>query len=94
MQLFYIKPDIDINLSNKPTISCLSRFLRYAPGQYFRPHMDGTYERPDGSETSYLTIQLYLNGGFEGGQTSFLSSTAGKEVRELCVVTGRAVVVR
>ena len=40
------------------------RFLKYGPGEYFMPHMDGTYMRPDGSERSYITIQLYLNEGF------------------------------
>ncbi|ETW04977.1 hypothetical protein, variant [Aphanomyces invadans] len=47
------------------------RFLRYYPGQEFKPHYDGTYRRPDGSEQSYLTIQVYLNGGddLQGGDT-------------------------
>merc|ERR1712012_908236 len=34
------------------------RFLKYSDGQYFKPHYDGTYTRPDGSETSYITIQV------------------------------------
>ena len=34
------------------------RFLKYSDGQYFKPHFDGTYTRPDGSETSYITIQV------------------------------------
>ena len=50
------------------------RFLKYSPGEYFKPHMDGTYQRPDGSERSYITIQLYMNEGFEGGNTTFLSN--------------------
>ncbi len=37
------------------------RFLKYHPGDYFRPHCDGAYARPDGSEMSFITIQLYLN---------------------------------
>lgn len=47
------------------------RFLRYDPGEYFKPHMDGTYERKNG-ERSYITIQLYLNEGFKGGSTTFM----------------------
>ena len=47
------------------------RFLRYKPGQKFEPHMDGTYERPNG-ERSMITLQLYLNEGCEGGSTVFL----------------------
>ena len=46
------------------------RFLRYYPGGYFVPHMDGQYRRPDGSERSFITIQFYLNEGFEGGETT------------------------
>lgn len=53
------------------------RFLRYYPGQYFRPHMDGTYTRPyDGGsqsgDRSFLTLLLYLNDDYTGGATTFL----------------------
>lgn len=47
------------------------RFYRYEPGQYFRPHYDGSFRRSD-SESSLLTFMLYLNGDFEGGETNFL----------------------
>ena len=50
------------------------RFLKYKKGEYFKPHFDGNYVRPDGSERSFVTIQLYLNEGFEGGNTTFMSS--------------------
>ncbi|RUS19261.1 hypothetical protein BC937DRAFT_87760 [Endogone sp. FLAS-F59071] len=50
------------------------RFLRYDPGQKFEAHMDGTYYRPGGQEMSCVTIQLYLNEGFKGGETTFLGS--------------------
>ncbi|KAL8952488.1 MAG: hypothetical protein Q9222_001591 [Ikaeria aurantiellina] len=57
------------------------RFLKYTTGQYFRPHCDGTYVTPDGSEMSYYTLHLYLNDsecstpgtGMEGGATRFHS---------------------
>lgn len=52
------------------------RFLRYDPGQKFEPHHDGAYMRPDGSEVSRVTVQLYLNEGFEGGSTNFLEGFA------------------
>lgn len=42
------------------------KFLRYEGGDYFRPHWDGCYATPDGSERSAYTIHLYLNG--EGEQ--------------------------
>lgn len=48
------------------------RFLKYEPGEYFAPHMDGCYMRENG-ERSYITVQLYLNEGFEGGSTTFMN---------------------
>jgi hypothetical protein len=48
------------------------RFYRYDVGQQFEWHYDGAYERPDG-ERSRLTFMIYLNEGFEGGETSFES---------------------
>ena len=48
------------------------RFLKYNDGDFFLAHYDGAYERPDGSQRSKITLQLYLNGGFEGGETTFL----------------------
>merc|ERR1711874_366955 len=53
------------------------RFLKYSPGEYFKPHFDGSYERPDGKQISFITIQLYLNEGFKGGNTTFMSSKDG-----------------
>lgn len=41
------------------------RFLKYVGGEYFRPHWDGMYTTPDGSEVSLYTIHLYLNGDGE-----------------------------
>ena len=45
-------------------ISCLNErlsFLKYSPGEYFKAHQDGYYIRPDDSEISYITVQIYLN---------------------------------
>ncbi|KAF2962732.1 hypothetical protein GQX73_g10839 [Xylaria multiplex] len=61
------------------------RFLKYTPGQFFRPHCDGPYgERtPEGHVVeTYMTVHLYLNDSQQvagpgvdlvGGATSFLS---------------------
>ena len=38
------------------------RFLKYTRGMYFKEHCDGSYRTPDGSEVSYLTVHIYLNG--------------------------------
>jgi hypothetical protein len=46
------------------------RFYRYDLGQQFEWHYDGAFERENG-ERSKLTFMIYLNHGFEGGETSF-----------------------
>jgi predicted 2-oxoglutarate/Fe(II)-dependent dioxygenase YbiX len=46
------------------------RFYRYAPGQFFRWHSDGSFRRRNG-ERSHITAMLYLNEGFAGGSTDF-----------------------
>lgn len=48
------------------------RCYRYAPGQEFGPHYDGAFIRSV-HERSLLTFMVYLNDGFEGGETTFLS---------------------
>ncbi len=45
------------------------RFYRYAPGQRFKMHKDGPWHE-DGL-TSRLTMLVYLNDGFAGGDTDF-----------------------
>jgi hypothetical protein len=46
------------------------RFYRYDPDQRFAPHRDGSYCRKNG-DLSRLTFMIYLNDGFEGGDTRF-----------------------
>lgn len=46
------------------------RCYRYDPGERFAPHYDGCFER-NVSERSQLTFMIYLNDGFEGGETHF-----------------------
>ena len=46
------------------------RYYRYDPGQMFAPHYDGSFRRGPGEE-SLLTFMMYLNEGFEGGETKF-----------------------
>ena len=46
------------------------RYYRYDPGQKFRPHFDGPFVRND-QEQSLLTLMVYLNDGYVGGQTKF-----------------------
>lgn len=46
------------------------RVYRYDPGQHFGPHQDQSYFGKNG-EKSLLTLMVYLNEAFEGGETEF-----------------------
>jgi hypothetical protein len=46
------------------------RCLKYEPGDFFMPHYDGMHEQ--GEEFSLLSLIVYLNDTFEGGETVFL----------------------
>jgi prolyl 4-hydroxylase len=46
------------------------RCYRYAEGQRFAPHYDGSFARSPG-EVSRLTFMVYLNDDFTGGSTDF-----------------------
>lgn len=47
------------------------RFYRYEADQYFGAHTDGFYQRAE-TERSFLTLMVYLNDDFKGGETLFL----------------------
>ncbi|MEW6735388.1 MAG: 2OG-Fe(II) oxygenase [Acidobacteriota bacterium] len=46
------------------------RYYRYEPDQYFAWHYDGCFRRNE-NEESKLTLMIYLNDNFEGGETKF-----------------------
>lgn len=63
----------------------LLRFYRYDPGQQFNWHQDIPFERDNG-EKSYLTFMIYLNDGYEGGETSFDDSYSEESFDPFSVV--------
>jgi hypothetical protein len=72
-------------------VSCLNErlsFLKYLPGEYFKPHEDGYYIRPDNSEMSYITVQIYLNDLDEenGGATTFIKDVYNKIYKDYSVI--------
>lgn len=65
------------------------RFLRYTPGDYFRPHMDGSYTRerdhPHAGDRSFITLMIYLDEPERGGETNFLNEFDRGSVRVTAV---------
>jgi len=47
------------------------RYYRYRPGQRFAPHTDHWYQ-PDAHTITLLTVLVYFNDDFTGGETRFL----------------------
>ena len=68
-----VAPHVPDALAGRPLHGTNPRFrgYRYQPGQAFKPHYDGSYRKSEALE-SELTLLLYLNEGFAGGETRFL----------------------
>lgn len=76
----FVPPQLDdwLGRTRRPVgINPRLRYLRYDAGERFAPHFDGITERE--GEVSLLTLLIYLNEGFEGGQTIFY--TAHEELK-------------
>jgi hypothetical protein len=78
-------------------------FLKYGPGDYFKPHEDSMIIRTDGlRERSILTLQLYLNSGtdsgdekegdFVGGATTFLPISSNDPIVPCVPQAGRVLI--
>lgn len=67
------KPFLPAQIGNSNLIGLneLFRFYRYQNNQRFKGHIDGSYIR-NTREASYYTFMIYLNDGYEGGETIFL----------------------
>jgi prolyl 4-hydroxylase len=68
-----LRPHLPAELSGLRIVSANERLrcYRYRPGQRFAPHHDGAFYRSD-VERSLLTLIVYLNEGFSGGETALL----------------------
>ena len=47
------------------------RFSKYLPGQFFDVHTDGVNQDSKGGKSA-MTINIFLNDSFQGGETDFL----------------------
>lgn len=68
-----LRPDLPERLMGMTLTGLKERMrcYRYRVGEYFGPHGDQSYPGGPG-ERSLLTLMIYLNDDFEGGQTAFL----------------------
>jgi prolyl 4-hydroxylase len=68
-----LRPSVPALLSGMRAAAANERLrcYRYTPGQRFAPHYDGSFYRND-VERSLLTVLVYLNEGFSGGETALL----------------------
>jgi len=65
----FVPPQLDGCLARG--LSERFRFYRYDPGQRFKRHRDGAVDGPPG-QRSKLTFLIYLNDGYERGETTFI----------------------
>jgi prolyl 4-hydroxylase len=67
------------------------RFYRYGPGDFFKPHQDTDFMRSP-QEKSLLSIVVYLNDEFEGGELMFpVRGDAIKPAPGLAVLFGHRI---
>ena len=61
------------------------RYYRYDTDQRFKAHVDGSVKK--GELKSFVTLLIYLNDGFEGGETQFFSDKDedGKRIMLHCI---------
>ena len=81
MILSKIKEHIPEEFGNRTFtgINPMLRFLKYGPGHYFKPHYDLRFADKEGS-VSLITVQIYLNEDFSGGETPFYNDSDGKKI--------------
>ncbi|WP_286965684.1 prolyl hydroxylase family protein [Flavobacterium sp. UBA4854] len=67
-----LEPYVRAEVGNSTAIGLneMFRFYKYNPSQRFKMHIDGSYKRNE-LESSYYTFLIYLNDGYEGGETKF-----------------------
>lgn len=89
-----ISPHLPTEFMNEKLVGINERlrFLRYEAGDKFKPHYDGSYCRPDNSAETLITIQVYLNQNFVGGETNFLNRVDEKKCVPVKPVTGMVLV--
>jgi predicted 2-oxoglutarate/Fe(II)-dependent dioxygenase YbiX len=56
------------------------RIYRYKDGQQFKLHPDGAFKR-DETEHSKISVIIYLNDDFEGGETEFLDAVSDGTIK-------------
>lgn len=65
-------PEVPLSEYEPIGLNTRLRFYKYYPGERFSPHHDLAYEASKTIRT-FLTVIIYLNDEYEGGQTKFES---------------------
>lgn len=72
-----VSPYVPVCCRGRPVIGLNEqmKILKYAPGQSFAPHFDGSFVRPGTNNRTCITLQMYLSddGNVHGGATNFVS---------------------
>merc|ERR1712166_323069 len=61
------------------------RLAKYHENDQFMGHCDASFQR-SAEEMSMLTVNIYMNGGFEGGSTRFYFGDADARKADLTIV--------
>lgn len=66
------KKHFPLTLSGRNLIGLNEKFriYKYSKNEYFKPHADTPYKRKNG-ELSLLSLLIYLNNDYKGGETKF-----------------------
>ncbi|CAG7581063.1 MAG: 2OG-Fe(II) oxygenase superfamily protein [uncultured marine phage] len=66
-----IKDEVPFILGFEPIgLNEMFRFYKYGKGHFFNQHRDGPYIR-NSQEASHVTLLIYLNEDYDGGETAF-----------------------
>jgi len=69
------------------------RLAKYHPGDVFKGHCDASFQR-SAVEESMLTVNIYMNGGFEGGATRFYFGDRKEPDYQVAPAAGRCLLFR
>lgn len=86
----HLKDDQRLNNPGWEVVGLNNRFRIYKysdPSEFFASHYDGRYLKVPEYEESWVTMLVYLNDDFEGGETSFQDGDIKPEIGMAALMT-------